>query len=42
MAVATPRSALLLAQKLEQDGIKDSRVLKAIAETPRHHFVELV
>lgn len=42
MAVATPRSALLLAQKLEQDGIKDSRVLKAIAETPRHHFVEMV
>lgn len=42
MAVATPRSALLLAQKLEQDGIKDCRVLKAIAETPRHHFVEMV
>jgi len=42
MAVATPRSASLLAQKLQQDGIKDTRVLQAIAETPRHHFVEMV
>lgn len=42
MAVATPRSAALLAQKLAQDGIKDPKVLQAIAETPRHHFVEMV
>jgi protein-L-isoaspartate(D-aspartate) O-methyltransferase len=42
MAVATSRSAQLLAQKLQQDGIKDAKVLAAIAATPRHLFVELV
>ncbi len=42
MAVATPRSAQLLAQKLQQDGIKSAQVIQAIAETPRHHFVEMV
>lgn len=42
MAVATSRSAQLLAQKLQQDGIKDPKVLAAIAGIPRHLFVELV
>ncbi len=42
MAVATSRSAQLLAQKLQQDGIKDPKVLAAIAAIPRHLFVELV
>lgn len=42
MAVATSRSAQLLAQKLQQDGIKDPKVLVAIAAIPRHLFVELV
>lgn len=42
MAVATSRSAQLLAQKLQQDGIKDAKVLAAIAAIPRHLFVELV
>ncbi len=42
MAVATSRSAALLAQKLQQDGIRDLRVLAAIAQTPRHLFVEMV
>ncbi len=42
MAVATSRSAALLAQKLQQDGIRDPRVLAAIAQTPRHLFVEMV
>jgi len=42
MAVATSRSAQLLAQKLQQDGVKDAKVLAAIAATPRHLFVELV
>lgn len=42
MAVATTRSAQLLAQKLQQDGIKDAKVLAAIAATPRHLFVEMV
>jgi protein-L-isoaspartate(D-aspartate) O-methyltransferase len=42
MAVATSRSAQLLAQKLQQDGIKDAKVLAAIAAIPRHQFVELV
>lgn len=42
MAVATSRSAQLLAQKLQQDGVKDPKVLAAIAGTPRHVFVEHV
>jgi protein-L-isoaspartate(D-aspartate) O-methyltransferase len=42
MAVATSRSAALLSQKLQQDGIRDPRVLSAIAQTPRHLFVEMV
>ena len=42
MAVATSRSAQLLAQKLQQDGIKDPKVLAAIAAIPRHLLVELV
>lgn len=42
MAVATSRSAQLLAQKLQQDGIKDAKVLAAISAIPRHLFVELV
>lgn len=42
MAVATSRSAALLSQKLHQDGIRDPRVLAAIASTPRHLFVEMV
>ena len=42
MGVATLRSAMLLSQKLQQDGITDQRVLRAIANTPRHLFVELV
>lgn len=42
MAVATPRSAALLAQKLQQDGIRHPKVLDAIAQIPRHLFVELV
>ncbi len=42
MAVATQRSAALLAQKLQQDGIKDPKVLAALANTPWHLFVEMV
>lgn len=42
MAVATSRSAALLAQKLQADGIRNSKVLEAIATTPRHHFVEMI
>lgn len=42
MAVATSRSAALLAQKLQADGIRNSKVLEAIAMTPRHHFVEMI
>lgn len=42
MAVVTSRSAPLLAQKLQAEGIRDARVLAAIAATPRHHFVEAV
>ncbi len=42
MAVATSRSAQLLAQKLQQDGIKNPKVLAALAAIPRHLFVELV
>lgn len=42
MAVATQRSAALLAQKLQSDGIRHAKVLEAIASTPRHHFVELI
>ena len=42
MAVVTHRSAAVLAQKLQQDGIKDAKVLSAIAQTPRHLFVEAV
>lgn len=40
MAVVTSRSAQVLAQKLQSEGIKDARVLAAIAQTPRHVFVE--
>lgn len=36
------RSAALLAQKLQTDGIRDAQVLAAIAQTPRHLFVESV
>lgn len=42
MAVATSRSAALLAQKLQADGIRNLKVLEAIAGTPRHHFVEMI
>jgi len=42
MAVVTHRSAAVLAQRLQQEGIKDSRVLAAISQTPRHLFVEAV
>lgn len=42
MAVATSRSATLLAQKLQADGISNSKVLEVIASTPRHHFVEMI
>ena len=42
MAVATSRSAAVLAQKLQSEGIKEQQVLAAIANTPRHLFVEAV
>ena len=42
MAVATSRSAAVLAQKLQSDGITNAQVLAAIAQTPRHLFVEAV
>lgn len=42
MAVATSRSAAVLAQKLQSEGIKQPQVLAAIANTPRHLFVEAV
>jgi protein-L-isoaspartate(D-aspartate) O-methyltransferase len=42
MAVATTRSAALLAQKLQKEGITQQQVLSAIAHTPRHIFVEAV
>ncbi|WP_215395612.1 protein-L-isoaspartate(D-aspartate) O-methyltransferase [Rheinheimera oceanensis] len=42
MAVATSRSAAVLAQKLQTEGIRNPQVLAAIAHTPRHLFVEAV
>ncbi len=42
MAVVTSRSAQVLAQKLQSEGIRDPRVLSALAQTPRHLFVEPV
>ncbi|HEX5792851.1 MAG TPA: protein-L-isoaspartate(D-aspartate) O-methyltransferase [Rheinheimera sp.] len=42
MAVATSRSAAVLAQKLQSEGIIQPQVLAAIAGTPRHIFVEAV
>ncbi len=42
MAVATARSAAVLAQKLHSEGIEQQQVLSAIANTPRHIFVEAV
>jgi protein-L-isoaspartate(D-aspartate) O-methyltransferase len=42
MAVATSRSASVLAQKLQADGIRHSLVLQAMSQTPRHLFVESV
>ena len=42
MAVATSRSAGVLAQKLQAEGISNTQVLQAIADTPRHFFVESV
>lgn len=42
MAVATSRSAAVLAQKLQSEGISQQQVLTAIANTPRHIFVEAV
>jgi protein-L-isoaspartate(D-aspartate) O-methyltransferase len=42
MAVATSRSAALLAQKLQAEGIRNPQVLAAIAHIPRHLFVEAV
>ncbi len=42
MAVVTSRSAAVLAQKLQSDGIANAQVLAAIAQTPRHLFVEAV
>lgn len=42
MAVATQRSAAVLAQKLQSEGITNPAVIAAIADTPRHLFVETV
>lgn len=42
MAVATQRSAVVLAQKLQSEGITNQAVISAIAQTPRHLFVETV
>ena len=42
MAVATQRSASVLAQKLQSEGIRNQQVVTAIANTPRHLFVETV
>ena len=42
MAVATARSATVLAQKLQSEGISESAVLQAVAQVPRHLFVEAV
>uniref|UniRef100_A0A486XI36 Protein-L-isoaspartate O-methyltransferase n=1 Tax=Rheinheimera sp. BAL341 TaxID=1708203 RepID=A0A486XI36_9GAMM len=42
MAVVTSRSAAVLAQKLQTEGIGQPQVLAAIANTPRHLFVEAV
>lgn len=42
MAVATQRSASVLAQKLQSEGILNQQVIAAIAQTPRHLFVETV
>ncbi|MEE2025298.1 MULTISPECIES: protein-L-isoaspartate(D-aspartate) O-methyltransferase [Alkalimonas] len=42
MAVATQRSASVLAQKLQSEGIRNQQVIAAIAQTPRHLFVETV
>ena len=42
MAVATQRSASVLAQKLQSEGIRNQQVVTAIANTPRHLFVEAV
>lgn len=42
MAVVTTRSAQVLAQKLQAEGISDASVLAALAQTPRHLFVEPV
>lgn len=42
MAVANSRSAAVLAQKLQSEGITQQQVLTAIASTPRHLFVEAV
>ncbi|MBZ9610048.1 protein-L-isoaspartate(D-aspartate) O-methyltransferase [Rheinheimera maricola] len=42
MAVATTRSAAVLAQKLQLDGVSNAQVLAAISHTPRHLFVEAV
>ncbi|MDR6985253.1 protein-L-isoaspartate(D-aspartate) O-methyltransferase [Rheinheimera pacifica] len=42
MAVATSRSAAVLAQKLQAEGIRNPQVLATIAHTPRHLFVEAV
>jgi protein-L-isoaspartate(D-aspartate) O-methyltransferase len=42
MAVANQRSAIVLAQKLQSEGITNPAVIAAIAQTPRHMFVETV
>ncbi len=42
MAVATARSAAVLAQKLRSEGISDNAVLHAVSQVPRHLFVEAV
>ncbi len=42
MAVATARSAAVLAQKLRSEGITDDAVLQAVSQVPRHLFVEAV
>ena len=42
MAVATARSAAVLAQKLRSEGISDDAVLQAVSKVPRHLFVEAV
>ena len=34
------RSAIALSKLLEQEGVEDKQVLKAIADIPRHAFID--